>query len=223
MVRYVNDGDTVTLEDGRRVRLIGVNAPEISRDGSPSEPYARASRRALSELLGSAGDRVRGRYGNERRDRYGRTLAHLYLPDGNNLAALMLGRGMSTAVVVPPNDRNSECYFQVESTARERGTGIWSHPRYRPVDSRRLSRSADGFRVVTGRVERVGAGRTAIWLNLPGNFALKIDRDDLGSFAGLDPLALEGREVVARGWIYRRDGQLRVTIRHPANLEVLSP
>lgn len=43
-VRQVLDGDTVRLGDGRSVRLIGINAPELGRKGRPSEPYAEAAR-----------------------------------------------------------------------------------------------------------------------------------------------------------------------------------
>jgi endonuclease YncB( thermonuclease family) len=221
-VRYVNDGDTVTLQDGRRVRLIGLNTPEISRDESPSDPYARAARRALVELLASGGNRVLGRYGREHLDRYGRTLAHLFLPDGNSLTALMLQRGLGAAITVPPNVWNGECYFRTEDGARERGRGMWSHPRFQVIESTRLSRSASGFHLIGGRVERVGVGRSNIWLDLPGGVSLRIDKRDLKFFEGLDPADLNGVRVEARGWIYRRKGQLRMRIRHASAIEVRS-
>jgi endonuclease YncB( thermonuclease family) len=50
-VRHVVDGDTLRLEDGRSVRLIGLNAPELGRKGRAAEPFAEAARRRLRELV----------------------------------------------------------------------------------------------------------------------------------------------------------------------------
>ncbi|MEA3411406.1 MAG: thermonuclease family protein [Pseudomonadota bacterium] len=221
-VRHVYDGDTVKLEDGRAVRLVGLNTPEISRDESPSDPYARAARRALIEMLDTTGFRVHGRYDTERRDRYGRTLAHLFLPDGNSLTAMLLQRGLGAAITVPPNVWNGECYFAAEAGARDRLRGMWSHPRFQPIESTRLSRSASGFRLIKGEVERVGLRRNSIWLDLPGGVSLRIDKRDLQYLAGVDPVGLKGSGVVARGWLYKRKGKLRMRIRHASAIEVRS-
>ncbi len=88
-VRYVYDGDTVLLEDGRKVRLIGLNAPELGRDDQAPEPRAAAARDALVAILDSH-RQIGLRYGRERHDRYGRVLAHLYLEDGVNINALLV-------------------------------------------------------------------------------------------------------------------------------------
>lgn len=57
-VRQVLDGDTVRLSDGRSVRLIGINAPELGRKGRPSEPYAEAARQRLQALIKASDGRV---------------------------------------------------------------------------------------------------------------------------------------------------------------------
>src|SRR5690554_1461310 len=76
--KRVIDGDTLDLADGRRVRLIGINAPEMGRDGQPSEPYAQAARRELQRLV--SGSELRMIIGEQPQDRYGRTLGHLMMP-----------------------------------------------------------------------------------------------------------------------------------------------
>src|SRR5690606_25821544 len=81
--RYVIDGDTLELVDGRRVRLIGINAPEIGRRGKPSEPYAQKARVELERLAGESGLRLV--VGVEPKDRYGRTLGHLFDARGANI------------------------------------------------------------------------------------------------------------------------------------------
>lgn len=74
-VRQVVDGDTLRLVDGRSVRLIGINAPEMGRKGRTSEPYAEAARRRLQALVKANDDRVGLVPGVEGKDKYGRTLA----------------------------------------------------------------------------------------------------------------------------------------------------
>ncbi|HEY9148940.1 MAG TPA: thermonuclease family protein, partial [Gammaproteobacteria bacterium] len=115
-VDYVYDGDTLRLEDGRKVRFIGINTPEIKRDGSPSEPFSRAARKRVVALTG--GDAMVLRLDQERHDRYGRLLAHPYLADGRSLSKLLLQEGLAAAVVVPPNLWHSDCYLQQEQAAR---------------------------------------------------------------------------------------------------------
>ena len=91
-VSYVYDGDTVRLSDGRKVRLIGINTPEIGHDGQVSEPLGDAARQALQGLLVGQ-PQVALRYEEDRRDRYGRLLAHLYLLDQRNVQELLLSGG----------------------------------------------------------------------------------------------------------------------------------
>lgn len=217
-VAYVYDGDTLRLDDGRKVRIIGINTPELGHDGAPDEPLAELAREA-TRALAEKGTRVALRFGQERHDRYGRLLAHVYLPDGRSLEAELLARGLATTLVVPPNTWNLECYAQVEKRARAQGKGIWGLPRYEPISSRGLKK-AEGYHLVRGRVTRVGESRSSIWLNLEGSVALRIPRRDLEEFTSFDPRALTGREVLARGWLHERKGELRMTVRHPAALEI---
>ena len=81
-VQRVVDGDTVRLEDGRSVRMIGLNAPEIGKKGRPDEPFAVAARLRLQTLVDASEGRVGLVPGRERKDHYGRTLAHLYGANG---------------------------------------------------------------------------------------------------------------------------------------------
>lgn len=216
-VDYVYDGDTLRLADGRKVRIIGINTPELGRDGAADEPLARAARRTVRELAGR-GSEVALRFGSERRDRYGRLLAHVYLPDGGSLGAQLLARGLATTLVIPPNTWNYECYSGVEARARKQGKGIWRLDRYRPVASKALD--GEGYRLVRGTVVRIGESRSSLWINLEGRFALRIPREHLGQFADMDLHGLIGSELLARGWVYRRNGELRITVRHPAALEI---
>lgn len=217
-VSYVYDGDTVKLGDGRKLRFIGINTPEINHDGGPSEPYSQAARKRLQQLLGDG--RIRVRYGKEHHDRYGRLLGHPYLADGRSINALLLKEGLATTLVVPPNTWNLACYQAVERQARDSGLGIWSLPRYRTVGPGDLGKGEPGYRLVGGELTQVRESRNSIWLELDGPMALRIPRKDLPYFAAWDLKALVGREVVARGWPHFHQGKWRMTVRHPASLEI---
>lgn len=219
-VRSVLDGDTVSLSDGRRIRMVGVNAPEVGRDDRPAEPFATAARRALEGLAGP-GSRVGLRYDAERQDPHGRTLAHVFLPDGTNVQRELLARGLAASIVVPPNAWGWECYREAERGVRSAGRGIWGDARFRPTDPARLPPAAEGFWVVTGQVVRVGEGRNAWWLNLDGGFAVRIEKRDLENFPGLQPPKLKGRRIEVRGWVNASPRERWVNARHPAMFSVL--
>ncbi len=216
----VFDGDTLGLADGRRVRLLGINTPEIGRDGEPSESYAEEAKGLVARFAGP-GTRLRLRLDTERFDRYDRVLAHVFADDGRNLQARLLDAGYATTLVVPPNEWSMDCYAAVEARARENRVGIWGLEAYQPIPARSLANSARGFRLVTGRVQRVGESRGNLWLNLSRHMAVRIPKEDLGYFGDLDPRQLAGRLLEVRGWIGRRRGELRITVRHPAALTVL--
>jgi micrococcal nuclease len=79
-VRWVNDGDTIVLKDGRRVRYIGINSPEVSHDGRKTDPYADSAKNYNKRLVFAK--QVRLEFDKEKKDHYGRLLAYVYLKGG---------------------------------------------------------------------------------------------------------------------------------------------
>ncbi|MFN2348440.1 MAG: thermonuclease family protein [Thioalkalivibrio sp.] len=222
-VEFVYDGDTVRLQDGRRVRLISLDTPEFNHrnDALEPEPFAEEARQALTELLAAHGNRVRLVHDREREDRYQRSLAHLFTPDGQSITALMLARGLGMRLTIPPNDWNIDCYQDAERFAGNAELGIWSLGQNRLFEAADLPRDSDGFRRVEGRITRIGESRRAIWINLEGDVALRIDRQDLGYFPDLSVEQLQqlvGMQVRGRGYVYTHRGQLRIRLRHAADL-----
>ena len=228
-VSRVVDGDTLKLKDGRLVRLIGINTPELARKGKPAEPLASKARQLLESLIAKSSSTVGLRYGVERKDRYGRTLAHVYLANGVSVEAQMLSAGMAAQIVVPPNVRGHECYRAVERSVRQATKGVWSSF-YRPIPVVDISRQSRGFRIISGKVVRVGESKRSIWLNFPRRsgeadregVAVRISRKDLDYFKTWDPLKLKGKQVAVRGWVYPYKKQLVMQLRHPFALEIIS-
>ena len=130
--RRVHDGDTLVLEDGRRVRLIGVNSPEVSSRG-PGDPFADEATRAAQNFLAGSPS-VLLLPGAETWDRYGRLLAHVFRPaDGASLAAELIARGLAWQIAVPPNLAYLECNRAAEHQARVAARGVWSSQYLKPT------------------------------------------------------------------------------------------
>ncbi|MFM7036946.1 MAG: thermonuclease family protein [Planctomycetaceae bacterium] len=90
-VRLVIDGDTFELADGRRVRMLGIDAPEAASPEHPAEPCADDSTTWLRSRIESrpVNLQITGR------DRYGRSLAWVHETDGTLVNLLSLSQGMS--------------------------------------------------------------------------------------------------------------------------------
>lgn len=210
-VRQVVDGDTVRLTDGRSVRLIGINAPEIGRKGRSSEPYADAARRRLQALVKASDGKVGLVRGVEAKDKYGRTLAHLYGRTGDNLEAVLLSEGLGYRVAVAPNVRLASCQHAAEQSARKARAGLWRQsPVQRPADLRQ-----SGFAVVKGRVQKIERNRGGIWLELDTAMVLQVPSRLRRAFPSGFFEGLQGRQVEARGWVLdrARKGALKSTQR----------
>lgn len=220
-VVYVYDGDTVKLKDGRRLRLIGINTPEVSHKGQPVQPLAEAARTALQDLLDSHNGTLLLQYGQQDHDHYGRLLAHSFLEDGGNVAVSLLQQGLATTLVVPPNTWGTSCYQTIENEARHDRKGLWALAGYQPQQAQTLPLDSRGFRIVQGRVSELRNSRYTVWIDIDGPLVLQISKKDLDYFDSLE--ALVGQQIEARGWIKQdRDNGLRMKIRHPAALVAIT-
>ncbi|MGE1092643.1 thermonuclease family protein [Pseudomonas zeae] len=199
-VQRVVDGDTLRLNDGRSVRMIGLNTPELGRQGRSDEPFAVAARKRLQALVDASGGRVGLRPGKQVKDHYGRTLAHIYSTSGANLEAQMLADGLGFQVAVAPNVDLVACQQAAERSARKAGLGLW---RQSPVlKAEQIQRS--GFAVISGRVSKVQRNRGGIWIELQDSLVLRVAPNLVGQFDNARLQALKGKQIEARGWIVDR-------------------
>jgi len=216
-INYVIDGDTVILKDGRHVRLIGIDTPEIGRDGRKSDEGAHTARSYLVSLL-QGNKNILLKFDSQPLDRYKRTLAHLFLPNGQNIQAVLLAKGLATPLTIPPNLNFLNCYLHHSNHAMASQQGLWELKQYKPISSTTLHNDAHGYRVITGKVERIAESRSSIWINLTGNVALRIKREDLSYFIESELHDLEGKMIQARGWIYKNNNEFRIRIRHGSDI-----
>ena len=219
-VVYVYDGDTVKLNDGRRLRLIGINTPEAGGKDQPDQPLADAARLALQRLLETGNRMLLLQYGQQDHDHYGRLLAHAFLEDGDNVAVHLLQLGLATTLLVPPNSWGADCYQRIENEARLDRQGLWALPDYQPQAARTLPLNTRGFRIVLGQVSEVRTARDTVWVDIDGPLVLQISKKDLVNFDSVETLI--GQQVEARGWIKQDRNGLRMKIQHPAALVAIT-
>ena len=235
-VTSVVDAETLTLDDGTEVRLIGALAPrppDATLDVSfwPPERDAKA---ALERLV--LGHSVTLAFSGRRSDRYGRTLAHVFLePDeaGDRpwVQARMLAAGHARAFVVKDSLGCLRELAAHEAIARQAGAGLWAHAAYQARDASRapdLMHLRSTFQIVEGEVTAVLPGRTALILRFgregeplrdeqmlvddakhPArgfSIAIKPAIARGWSAGGLTLDQTTGRRLRIRGWIERRGG-----------------
>ncbi|MEV5748199.1 thermonuclease family protein [Actinoallomurus sp. NPDC052308] len=123
MLRVV-DGDTLVLQvggRGRRVRLIGVDAPETwTRHDCFGVEASRALRR-----LAPVGAELRVVADREPYDHFGRRLLHVWTGNGRLVTADLVRSGFARTLVIPPNTRYAAVLGAAEAVARRAGAGLW--------------------------------------------------------------------------------------------------
>ena len=144
VVRVV-DGDTVVLRSAGKSRLIGVDTPEVfGRPGCFGQEASEFAKRTLQP-----GMPVRVERDAEPRDRYGRSLIYLTLPDGRSFNELLVDEGFAVPLAIPPNTRYAERFRELSKRARGVKAGLWSPSTC--GDDRSSSRRNRRPRTETGR------------------------------------------------------------------------
>lgn len=227
-VARISDGDTLKLQDGRSVRVLGINAPEIIHGKKAGQPLGRESRAAAQAFINATHGAVRLGFERELTDRYGRLLAHVYDERGRSLAAAQLRAGMALQIAVPPNTAQADCLLDVERGARKKSAGMWRDSYWQPLPIKLMRGDETGFRQVRGRVTKVSIN-SAVWLEFEGKLVARVAKKDWPAFAyqKSDWQALQGREVELRGWINSRKNQARPSAKttqfKPLILQLRSP
>jgi micrococcal nuclease len=135
VVRAV-DGDTLKLENGERVRLIGIDTPEMHESNKLYKDSQRTGRDIRTiQAMGKKsyiftkglveGKRVRLEFDVEKKDRYERLLAYVYLKDGTFLNAEIVKQGYASLMTYPPNVKYADEFVKLYREARENNRGLW--------------------------------------------------------------------------------------------------
>jgi micrococcal nuclease len=123
LVVQVIDGDTLMLAGGIKVRVLGIDAPEMERDGQPADFLAHQAKATLAELI--LNRTVSLSYDRLRYDQYGRLLAYLFLPDQTLVNAELVRRGLARVYFIAPNLRYQKELLTAQQEAIEAQRGVW--------------------------------------------------------------------------------------------------
>ncbi|MCK4864836.1 MAG: thermonuclease family protein [Gammaproteobacteria bacterium] len=219
-VSHIYDGDTIRLTDGRKLRLIGINTPERGRDGNKDQPFYLSAKKQLQQIVKNNKNQLKIVLGKEKNDRYKRLLAHVFTINGKNISATLLRNGQGFSITIPPNIRFLNCYKNAEKEAQNNKRGIWNHAFSKPIRASSISNSTLGFQRASGTVKRIGKSRSSFWLNLDANFAIRILKKDLPYFNSVHPKTLLHHHLTVRGWVYKKNKEFRMTVHHPASLQI---
>lgn len=205
-VERVVDGDTLRLVNGRSVRLIGLNTPELAHQGRPVEPFAVKARQRLEQLVSANDDQVALQLGVPAKDHYGRTLAHAFDRHGRNLEEQLLAEGLGYQVAFAPVTQLVVCQQAAERDARKAAIGLWREPQWQKPEQI----ASGGFALIRGKVQRVERNRGGVWLELGSSLVLQVKPKLFDQF-NIEALQnLAGRQVEVRGWVVDRSrGQLK--------------
>jgi endonuclease YncB( thermonuclease family) len=207
-VAHVYDGDTVRLSDGRRVRLLGINTPELGRNGKPHQTFAKDAKKAVERFFASEGKAYL--YSDvEGQDKYGRHLVHVFKEGAGgekiSLEEVLLTQGLAYHVVVPPNMELADCYAEAEKLARKKRRGLWSSAKSQTQkisDANSSGRvSEGGYQRITARVSRV-TFKKAWWINFDDGFTAVVYPENQHYFDRATVATWPGRRFEVEGWVY---------------------
>ena len=220
------DGDTVRLQDGRQVRLTGIQAPKLplGRPGFRAWPLADRSKEEMERL--SLGRDVLLAYGGRREDRHGRILAQMFRLDGTWLQGEMVRRGLARVYSFADNTACIADLLRLEVEARAARRGIWSLDWYALRPAGPDVGPFGSFQLVEGVVMKADVVRGRLYLNFGDDWRTdftvsasprvrqQFDRQDF------DYRGLAGRRIRVRGWIDQRNGPM-LGLSHVEQIELL--
>jgi len=230
-VRAITDGRSFTLDDGREIRLAGIEAPLLP---GPGEAGTRAkaglaARAALESII--AGQNVDLRQNDMPADRYGRTTAFVYVSGGalpESVAHEMLARGFARVSAHVGERPCADELLARERAARQAKLGLWGEPYYVIVSAEsgaELVAESGHFILAEGKVWSVRESGGTIYVNFGRQWSQALTvtilkrNERMFAAAGIEPKGLENRRIRVRGWVEERNGP-RIEATRPEQIEI---
>ena len=212
-IKRVVDGDTIHFADGRKVRLVGINTPELDHKMGQHEPYAEAARDYLIRLLDGE---VYFQAAQDSEDRYGRKLYYLFDKDRISLTSQLLSAGLGYRIAVPPNLSYQTCFEQAETLARSAHKRLWQNTlQWQPKA---------GFAITRVNISSVTRNRGGWWLESQYDLVINLPPYVADYWPAQKVFALQGKVLEVRGWQHYRKNRNAafkswvLSVRHPKDL-----
>ncbi len=217
-VKTVYDGDTILLDNGDKVRFLGINTPEVERRNKLGQAGGEEAKRWLETQL--KGQRVRLERDVEATDKYDRVLAHVFTEEPRHLNLELVAQGLASVVIHPPNEKYTQQLLQAQDQAESRKLGIWGRLEYAPIDHQQLTAKPNqGWVRITGTIQRIGSSKQYVFLNFSDRTSIKIHKKALNFFPDLN--RYQGKNIEVRGWVNQYKGRLQINARHGSAIKIL--
>ncbi|MBU0759505.1 MAG: thermonuclease family protein [Candidatus Omnitrophica bacterium] len=184
LVSRVIDGDTIELSDGRTVRYIGIDTPEIREKNNGTwsykpMPYSEEAREFNRDLV--EGKAVKLEFDVQKLDKYDRILAYVHV--GDRMVNLeMLSRGYAMMYTYPPNVKYSEMFLKAQDEAREARRGLWAGVEENIISPKDTGENIGFVRIVQATIISTYISEKALILNCGYDFKIVIFRNNFSLF-----------------------------------------
>jgi len=220
----VYDGDTIELDNGEIIRYIGIDTPEICHPYKPVEYYGEEAYRFNKKLVD--GKRVGVELDVQKKDKYGRTLAYIYLEDGTFVNAELIKQGYAQILTIPPNVKYQDLFLKLQREAREARRGLWGKID-EVIDQSQAKDHIGEVRTVRGKVLSTYQGRKAVFLNFGQDYRTDFTitifaRDWEKNFVSKgirSPSYYEGKTVLVTGKIKEYHGP-EIIVSDPSEIKI---
>lgn len=218
-VKRVYDGDTIILQNDVRVRLLGINTPEIESRHRQGEEGGITAKEWLEDKLSQGA--VFLEYDQQKKDRYGRSLAHLFLENDEHINQAIVRSGLASSNIIPPNLRYADELVDAEHEAQQLKIGIWAMKSYQPLSVKKLSKNnkLSGWHRFLATPVDIVETRKYVRLILTDKIDIRIAKDKRYLFPEL--ASYIGKSLEVRGWASRTKTHYSILIRHPSALVLL--
>ncbi len=221
------DGDTFNLETGEKVRLIGIDAPELS------QPGGKESRQYLTRLILNKG--ITLKTGQEDRDKYNRLLRFVYIGDVC-INEEMLRQGYAEARYLPSNDPLRKYYINLEIKAEITKAGLWSKNIFQPrsnlkwedkipvINWSEAHNYLNQYVIVEGTIVNTYNSGTVCFLNFDRNyqFTAVIFASDFLGFPFIPEVFYLSKKVYIIGIIKEYKGSPEIIVKTPQQIRILN-
>ena len=225
-VKWVYDGDTLLLTDKRKIRIIGIDTPETRHHKQKAEPYGAKAKEALRGKLKQSNYAIKLLYGKEKKDRYSRTLAHVFLKDGTNISSWLLEQGFAKTLTIPPNVKFAHCYKSIETSAQQNNQNIWKTKRHQLQKATSLNTKTKGYIRLKGEVRKLKKRSKSITFNISNNqkkpIQVKIKNRNLRYFKSVNFDTLNGKSIIVSGMLKNKRNKRVIQLSHPSQLQIIA-
>ncbi|MDO9271320.1 MAG: thermonuclease family protein [Methylobacter sp.] len=223
-IKTVYDGDTVVLEDGRKVRFLGINTPEVQHRDKQADAGGNEAKRWLIDKLKNT--KVRLEVGAEKTDKYGRILAHLFTEKKEHVNRQLVTAGLAAVSIYPLELHYVNELVKAQDQAEQAKLGIWGRPEYAAIPVGSLTEDGhQGWTRLVGKVVNIRKTRKSVYLEFSpvlsaakgAVFDARIESKWLGLFPDINDYL--GKTIEVRGWLNKNKGHLSMLIRHPSAIK----